>query len=218
MQTYTVLLSVLVHALAVMAVVVVPIIATTDLPEPRRATTFVLVTAVPPPVPRPPAAAARPRPPALNAAPVEEPDGVRAELPAVPADDFFETPGVDAAPGVVIADRGNLPAILPPPAPAPAPAPVRVGGAIRAPQKIVHVAPEYPAIARAARTSGVVILETVITAEGSVGEVRVLRSVPLLDAAAVDAVRQWRFTPTLLNGEAVPVVMTVTIAFTLSQE
>jgi protein TonB len=55
----------------------------------------------------------------------------------------------------------------------------------------------------------------VIAPDGIVREVRVLRSVPLLDDAAIEAVRQWAFTPTRLNGEAVPVVMTVTVTFTL---
>jgi protein TonB len=63
---------------------------------------------------------------------------------------------------------------------------------------------------------GVVILEAVIGEDGTVQNVRVLRSKPLLDDAAVEAVRQWRFTPTLLNGQPVPVVMTVTVAFTLN--
>ena len=80
---------------------------------------------------------------------------------------------------------------------------------------IVDVAPAYPAIARAAHVEGVIILEVVIAADGSVTDVRILRSIPLLDAAATEAVRQWRFSPTLLNGEPVPIVMTVTVAFRL---
>jgi protein TonB len=62
---------------------------------------------------------------------------------------------------------------------------------------------------------GVVILEAVIGEDGTVQNVRVLRSKPLLDDAAVEAVRQWRFTPTLLNGQPVPIVMTVTVRFDL---
>jgi protein TonB len=65
------------------------------------------------------------------------------------------------------------------------------------------------------RTQGVVILETVIGRTGDVEDVRVLRSVPLLDDAAITAVRQWRYSPTLLNEVPVPVVMTVTVNFTL---
>ena len=92
---------------------------------------------------------------------------------------------------------------------------MRVGGVIRSPQKTRHVAPEYPAIARSARVSGIVILEAVLGEDGSVRDVKVLRSKPLLDGAAIDAVRQWRFTPTLLNGVPVPVIMTITVAFNL---
>ena len=83
------------------------------------------------------------------------------------------------------------------------------------PRKVVDVRPLYPALAQSARKEGVVILEAVIDARGHVESVRVLRSIPLLDQAAVEAVRQWVFTPTLLNGVPVPVVMTVTVNFTL---
>ena len=84
---------------------------------------------------------------------------------------------------------------------------------IRPPQKVHHVAPTYPPIAQSARVSGVVILEALIAEDGSVRDVKVLRSVPLLDASAIEAVRQWRFTPTLLNGVPVQVIMTVTVTF-----
>jgi protein TonB len=77
------------------------------------------------------------------------------------------------------------------------------------------VKPVYPAIAQSARVQGVVIIEATIGPNGNVQEAKVLRSIPLLDAAALDAVRQWQFTPTLLNGVPVPVIMTVTVNFTL---
>ena len=64
---------------------------------------------------------------------------------------------------------------------------------------------------------GIVILEAVISETGRVRDVRVLRSIPLLDNAAIDAVRQWQFTPTLLNGQPVPIVMTVTVSFELKR-
>ena len=93
--------------------------------------------------------------------------------------------------------------------------PVPVGGKIRPPVKLRDVAPVYPAIAQAARVAGVVIIETIIDADGRVQSARVLRSIPLLDAAALAAVTQWTYTPTLLNGTAVPVIMTVTVRFEL---
>ena len=77
------------------------------------------------------------------------------------------------------------------------------------------VKPIYPAIAQSARVQGVVIIEATIGPDGKVQDAKVLRSIPLLDQAALDAVRQWEFTPTLLNGVPVPVIMTVTVNFTL---
>ena len=92
-----------------------------------------------------------------------------------------------------------------------------MASSIRPPSKVVHVAPQYPQIARASRVQGLVIIEATIDVSGNVQSASVLRSIPLLDQAALDAVRQWKFTPTLLNGVAVPVVMTVTVNFELSQ-
>jgi protein TonB len=91
--------------------------------------------------------------------------------------------------------------------------PIRVGGDIKEPIRLKTVAPVYPDVARAAGISGVVIIEAVIDPQGRVSDARVLRSIPLLDEAALDAVRQWTFTPTLLNGVPVSVVMTVTVSF-----
>ncbi len=94
-------------------------------------------------------------------------------------------------------------------------APLRVGGDIPEPRKIVDVKPEYPSEAQAQKISGIVIMEVVIDATGGVRDAKVLRSVALLDQAAVDAVKKWRFTPTLLNGAPVEVIMTVTVNFTI---
>jgi TonB family protein len=117
---------------------------------------------------------------------------------------------------------------MPPPPPPPPPpgsnrtlitadglAPVRVGGNIKPPTKIKDVRPVYPEEAMAAKVTGVVIIEATIDPSGHVSDTRVLKSIPLLDQAAVDAVRQWEFTPTNLNGVPVPVVMTVTVNFSL---
>ena len=90
-----------------------------------------------------------------------------------------------------------------------------MGGNISPPAKTRNVDPVYPRVAQSARVSGVVILEAVIGADGRVTEVKVLRSVALLDDAAIAAVRQWEYTPTMLNGSPVPVIMTVTVNFQL---
>jgi TonB family protein len=93
--------------------------------------------------------------------------------------------------------------------------PVRVGGTVREPLKIHHVDPVYPEVALRARVQGVVILEIVVDPQGNVVDARVVRSVALLDQAALDAVHQWKFRPTLLDGSPVSVKMTVTVNFKL---
>jgi protein TonB len=128
-------------------------------------------------------------------------------------------------PNAPIAGAPYAPAPPGPPAPPRAPcapassllaqAPVRVGGNIKAPTKTRDVRPVYPDMAQAAKIQGVVIIEATIAEDGRIVGACVLRSIPLLDEAALEAVNQWEFTPTLLNGMAVPVVMTVTVNFTL---
>ncbi|MPZ18540.1 MAG: TonB family protein [Luteitalea sp.] len=93
--------------------------------------------------------------------------------------------------------------------------PLRIGGAIKQPRRIHNVDPIYPAEAQAARVQGIVILETIVGTDGTVTDARTLESVPMLDQAARDAVLQWTYTPTIVNGVAVPVIVTVTVNFTL---
>ena len=94
-------------------------------------------------------------------------------------------------------------------------APVRVGGNIPVPTKIRDVKPAYPADAQGSGVQGIVIIEATIDPAGKVSDARVVRSIPLLDKAAIDAVRQWEYTPTLVGGRPVPVIMTVTVNFTI---
>ncbi len=92
--------------------------------------------------------------------------------------------------------------------------PLRVGGDIQAPQKIHHVAPVYPELARRARLAGIVILEATIDTEGNVVNLQILRGLGLgLDDAAVSAVSQWKYTPTFYNGRPVDILLTVTVQF-----
>jgi protein TonB len=92
---------------------------------------------------------------------------------------------------------------------------LKVGGAVRPPTKLVDVRPVYPADAKDAHIEGVVILGVVIGEDGSVIDTAVVRSIPELDEAAIEAVTQWKFEPTLLNGEPVEIEMTITVNFTL---
>jgi TonB family protein len=110
--------------------------------------------------------------------------------------------------------------LLPPPLPrtvagCTAGMPVRVGGNIRTPMKVHDVKPIYPPLAQSAGVQGIIILEAVIGCDGRIAEAKILRGQPLLNDAALEAVRQWEYTPTLLNGVPVPVIMTMTVTFTV---
>ncbi len=98
-------------------------------------------------------------------------------------------------------------------APIDADTPRRVGGTLPSPPKVKDVPATYPADARAAGISGVVFVDAVIDAEGNVTGARVVGSIPALDAAAVAAVRQWKYAPTVVDGKAVAVVKLVTLKF-----
>jgi periplasmic protein TonB len=95
--------------------------------------------------------------------------------------------------------------------------PIPLGSDVKAPRLVSQIEPDYPESMRRARVEGVVILEAVITASGEVDDVRVLKSAgAVLDRAASDAVRRWRYRPATLNGRAVSVYLTVTVKFGLS--
>jgi protein TonB len=183
----------------------------------------------PPPPPPPPKAAARapeakPQPTATsspNAAPIEAPAAITPE-PSFPGYDEGVEGGVEGgvAGGTLGGIVGGLvDAPLPPPPPAPVPPappqPVRIGGQISAPELLHRVEPVYPDIAVMAKVTGTVILEAVVTTDGTVQSVKVLRPVKFLDGAAIDAVRQWRYKPLILNGVPTPFVLTVTLTFSI---
>jgi len=86
---------------------------------------------------------------------------------------------------------------------------------VSAPARIKEVKPDYPAAALYAKVQGDVVLEVTIDAKGAVTKTRVVQSIPLLDGAAEDAVKQWRFAPTVVNGKAVNVTMPLTVKFSL---
>jgi len=225
-QSYTVPVSIAIHFIALIAVVIVPLMTSAELPEPAAAVKafFVEPQAAPPPPPPPPPPAPKAQnvpkvtpkvetPPDKFTAPVETPDQIKPEqgldlgvAGGVPGGVEGGVPG-----GVVGGVVGGLPDAPPPPTQA-----VRVGGNIKEPKKVHHVNPTYPDIAKAARVQGIVILECTISPQGKVTDHKILRGIPLLDQAAVDAVKQWIYTPTLLNGVPVPVIMTVTVNFKLS--
>ncbi len=218
---FTLPLSLAAHAAALTALIVVPLVATDVLPLPDDFTAVVLTPPdLPPEPPRPipPAAttAAVP-PPNPNAAPMDAPSSITPEAPVRPPTDLGDVAPGSTFSGTSLRRRGptigsRLSRRRLPPAPR---APMRVGGAVTAPTKIHDVAPEYPRMARDAKIQGIVIIQATIGVDGRVVDAEVLRPIPFLGQAALDAVRQWRFTPPQLNGEPIAVIMTVTVNFKL---
>jgi len=217
------LCSVAVHALVIATALLVPLFAIDTLPAPRHPLTFegvrrISIRDVPLPNPRRHATQAGDGAVALpgDPAPTSMPDGITHETgreSSGAAAAVVDAVGVEDGLGDAVG-FGSVERIPPPPPVAP-PAPIRLHSGMQPPRKLVDVRPVYPAIAQSARVEGVVILEAILDARGHVVSVHVLRSIPLLDQAAISAVSQWTFTPTLLNGVPVPIVMTVTVQFTL---
>lgn len=93
--------------------------------------------------------------------------------------------------------------------------PLAVGGVVKAPVKIVDVRPIYPELAKQTKAHGMVEIDLVVGPNGDVEQARVTKSVPLLDRAALDAVRKWKYAPTIVNGIAVPVKISVGLSFAM---
>ena len=221
---WTILGSLLAHVGVLGALLVIPIVSALDnfVLHANDALTFSMpAVAVPPPSPPPPASSA----PAIaqdikvDAAPLTSSDNQRPVEPS-----FVINSVGSGVPGAVGGAPGGIdfapPPATPPPAVTPAAkptGPIRAGGQVNSPQRITYVEPTYPAAAKSVRLEGNVILEATIDESGAVRDVRVLRSIPLLDQAAIAAVSRWRYTPTRLNGVAVPVLLTVTVSFTINR-
>lgn len=213
-------LSIAAHAIAGTLFVIMPLAAEVEVPPIAAAfRPEYMPTAAPPPAPPPPRAATT-TPEPSRGAPIRAADTIAPEvIIAHSVGDVIE--GAIGDIGSTATGPGVLtPNIAPAPDPPPPPQPkvARVGfQGIREPKRIANVVPEYPEIARISRREGTVILEAVLDVTGRVHSVRVLRSEPLLDDAAIRAVKQWRYTPTELNGVPVQVLMTITVNFTLAR-
>ena len=219
--------SMVLHGAAVVAVACVPLLLSESLPGRSDAlhAFFVEPMAVPQPPPPPPPAPARASvaphvtraavTPAGFTAPIEVPSEIKPEEGVDLGVEGGMPGGVEGGvPGGVV---GGLVGGLPDAPPPPVVQPVHVGGEVRAPRKILDVAAVYPPLARMAQIEGVVILEATIDPRGHVQNATILRSQPMFDDAALAAVRQWVYTPTLLNGVPTPIIMTVTVTFRISR-
>jgi protein TonB len=213
------------HSILVISVAILPLLYYEGLPSQEALKAFFvtpLEVAPPPPPPPPPPAGARAvvkAPPKVDmqqpqgfVAPIEVPNVIKPEegidLGGVPGGVEGGVPG-----GVVGGIVGGLPNEAPPP---PAKV-VRIGGQIAQPKIIRRIEPVYPDLAKASRVSALLILEAEVDVRGYVKAVKVLRGHPLFDEAAMEALKQWRYQPLLLNGEPTGFILTVTMNFNLQQ-
>jgi len=223
----TFVVSLIVHGLVIGTVVGASLWFVEDVPEPPIPVQFYAAAPPPPPPPPPPAAKAAPtkpqpqKPTPTVVQKVMSPTVIPDIIPQpLKAPEPVETPGEGVeggveggVPGGVV---GGVAGGTPGGTGSVVGAPLRVGGDVKPPILKERVEPVYPEPARKARMQGVVILEAIITADGNVSDVKVLKSInPLLDAAAERAVSHWTYRPATLNGRAVSVYLTVTVNFQL---
>jgi protein TonB len=222
----TLAISIALHTALIVAIAILPLLFYDALPSQEALKAFFvapLEVAPPPPPPPPPPEAARavvraaPRIEQVQqgfVAPVEVPNEIRPEE------------GLDLGEGVAGGVEGGVPGGvvggvvggLPSDAPPPPAKVVRIGGQIAQPKLIRQVKPVYPDLAVQSRVSALVILEAEVDTRGRVKTVKVLRGHPLFDDSAIEAVKQWRYQPLLLNGEPTGFILTVTVNFNLQQK
>lgn len=216
-KRWTVVLSAIVQFAIVGVMILIPLIYTEALPK-GMLSTF-LVAPAPPPPPPPPAApvkVVRPRiiQPQRMVAPTVIPKKIEIVKEAAP--DVSAGPDFGVAGGTGGPLGGAISGVIAPPPPKPvAPARIRVGGNVQSAMLVRQVQPLYPQIARTAHIQGTIVLHAIIAKDGTIQELQYVTGPPLLMRAAMDAVREWRYKPTLLNGEPVEVDTTISVVFTL---
>jgi protein TonB len=213
-----IVVSIIVQSLILAVLILIPLIYTNALP--KGFLTTLLVAPPPPPPPPPPQAMVK----TVKVVKLIQ-SGVLVAPKAIPREVTVireEAPDVTQQQGGVFGGLtgqgimvGTPIAALPPPPKAVAPARIKQGGNVTAASIITQTRPSYPALARQARIQGSVVLHAIIDKDGNVAQLEVVSGHPLLVQAALDAVRQWRYKPTLLNGDPVEVDTTITVTFTL---
>ena len=234
-KTWTVLLSFAAQILVIVVAILIPMIYFDALPR-NQLSSFLVAPPPPPPPPPPPAAAPRvvkviPR--QFDAGRLMQPKSIPKEVVMIeelPPPSSGVVGGIaggvpgGTAGGVIGGIIGSVPTAAPPPPPPPVkvekpvtPSRIRVGGNVQQAKLIRQPKPIYPPLAKQARISGVVRLNAIIGKDGTIQNLTVASGHPLLVPAAMEAVKQWVYQPTLLNGEAVEVVTQIDVNFTLSQ-
>lgn len=217
-KPWAVAMSAVVQALILGVMILIPLIYTEALPK-GLMNTF-LVAPAPPPPPPPPAAPVkveRPRivQPQRMVAPTVIPKNVAIIKDEAPDMNALGGAGAFGSTGDALTG-GGLGSSGPPPPPKPAtPSRIRVGGNVQSAAILRKVDPIYPAIAKTAHVSGTVMLHAIIAKDGSIQELTYVSGPALLMKAAMDAVHEWRYKPTMLNGDPVEVDTTISVVFTL---
>ena len=233
-KPWTVATAFILEAAAVIVIIVIPLIFTDVLPKAMLGSMLQAPSAPEPPKPPPPPP---PEAPKIKVAPKQFNDNQLMAPTKVPQKvaEIVDDPNVDLpAPSAVGAvpggssgppGFGNLLKSAPPPPPPPkkveekppTPSRIRVGGNVQAANLIRKVQPVYPQLAKQARVQGSVHFTAIIGKDGTIQNLQLIGGHPLLVQAAQDAVKQWLYKPTLLNGEPVEVVTQIDVNFTLSQ-
>jgi periplasmic protein TonB len=227
-KPWTVALSALVQIGIVLVMILIPLIYTEALPK-QMLTTF-LVAPPPPPPPPPPAAAiqriVKPVARLIQQGKMMAPTVIPKKVEMIKEEELPPDVGAvgvvggvpggiagGSAGGVLGGIIGGSGSSLPPPPKAPSR--IRVGGNVQSASLLHQVMPVYPPIAKTAHISGTVILHAIIAKDGSVQQLEYVQGPPLLMKSAMDAVREWRYKPTLLNGEPVEIDTTISVVFTI---
>lgn len=223
-KVWSVWLSAAIQAVILGVLILIPLIYTSALPK-AMLTTFLVAPPPPPPPPPPPAVVK-----VVKVKPVFQdkfvaPTVVPKKIVIVkqePQPDVGAVTGVvggvpgGAADGSIGGILGGTPGLAPPPPPKPT-APLRIGGNVMAAKIINQTKPMYPQIAKMAHVSGTVVLHAIIAEDGTIQSLSVISGPALLQRAATDAVRQWRYAPTTLNGQPVKVDTTISVVFDLGE-
>ena len=225
----SIVISTLIQVLVLGIMVLIPLIYTEALPK-TLLTTLLVAPPPPPPPPPPPAPVVRVKPVArlMEAGKLRAPTAIPKQVAMIKEEelppDVAAVGVVGGVPGGIAGGQtggvlggiiGGIAGNLPPP-PKEGPKRIRVGGNVQQARLINQPRPIYPPLAKQARIQGTVRLQAIIAKDGNVVQLEMISGHPLLVQAALDAVRQWKYQPTLLNGEPVEVVTTIDVVFTLS--
>jgi protein TonB len=225
-KSWAVTLSVVVQTLILLVLILIPLIYTQALPKAMLSTLLIAPPPPPPPPPPPQAAPVKVIKPVARLltqgklmAPRAIPKDVaifkEAELPPEPPAGSGVIGGLGGGDILGGLGGGSSAGAPPPPPPKATQTRIKLGGQVQAAKIVAQPQPLYPALARQARIQGNVVLHAIIDKDGRVGQLEVVSGHPLLVQSALDAVKQWRYQPTQLNGDPVEVDTTITVSFVL---